>query len=75
MNGEQRIPMKVKISLGLWQIRNNVQTVENRLKKIKDVIIWLVKFVVMSFAGYAWENGLSMVKKPVDITIVTSMMI
>jgi hypothetical protein len=37
--GESRTLMRVKILLGLWQIQNNVQNAEIRLKKIKDVII------------------------------------
>ena len=37
--GELRILMKVKISLGLWQILNNAQNAEIPLRKIKDVII------------------------------------
>ena len=48
--------MKVKVFHGLKLIQNNVLNAPLILKKIKDVKLWNVESVMLSFAGFVSKN-------------------
>ena len=70
LNGWPNVPMRVRQLIGYLPTRRNALTATQELRKIKGVIIWIVDNVSMNFVGYAWVNGLIMVKSLVGTTSV-----
>ena len=70
--GQIKKKMMVKTFNGWKPTQKVAQSVEYKLRKIKDVIIWTARNVSFHIVGYVLGRGLSMVVQLVDGMLVTS---